>query len=121
MSEESNTHEFSDSQFGFIPGRDTQIATVLLNDVTTYCNTRGSAGYTCSLEVEGAIDAIPHCILYYKAAAVHLKHHWHVMHTWYSNLTVQMKWCGTLSSIIKVSVGIRQGGVSSPFLFKLLY
>ena len=43
------------------------------------------------------------------------------MHTWYSNLTVQVKWCGTLSSIINVSVGTRQGGLSSPFLFNLFY
>ena len=46
---------------------------------------------------------------------------WHVMHTWYSKLTVQVKWCGKLSSAIKVSVGTRQGGLSSPFLFNLFY
>ena len=72
--EESNTHEFHDLQFGFIPGRGTEIATALLNDVTTYCNTRGSAVYTCSLDAEGAFDAIPHSILFYKAAAVLPKH-----------------------------------------------
>ena len=46
--EESNTHEFHDLQFGFIPGRGTERATSLLNDVATYFNTRGSAVYTCS-------------------------------------------------------------------------
>ena len=56
--EESNTHEFHDLQFGFIPGRGTEIATALLNDVTTYCNTRGSAAYTCSLDTDGAFDAM---------------------------------------------------------------
>ena len=76
--EESNTLEFHDLQFGFIPGKGTEIATALLNDVTTYCNTRGSAVYTCSL------DAIPHSILFYKAAAVLPKHCWH------SKLTVQL-------------------------------
>ena len=119
--EESNTHEFHDLQFGFIPGRGTEIATALLNDVTTYCNTRGSAVYTCTLDAEGAFDAIPHSILFYKAAAVLSKHCWHVMHTWYSKLTVQVKWCGTLSSTIEVGVGTRQGGLSSPFLFNLFY
>ena len=73
--------------------------------------------YTCSLDAEGAFDAIPHSILFYKAATVLPKHYWNVMHTWYSKLTVQVKWCGTLSSAIKVSVGTRQGGLSSPFLF----
>ena len=64
-------------------------------------------------------DAMPHSILFYKAAAVLPKHCWHVMHTWYSKLTVQVKWCGTLSSTIEVGVGTRQGGLSSPFLFNL--
>ena len=120
---ESNKHEFHNLQFGFIPGRGTEIATALLNDVTTYCNTCGSAVYmyTCSLDAEGAFDAIPHSILFYKAAAVPPKHCWHVMHTWYSKLTVQVKWCGTLSSTIVVGVGTRQGGLSSPFLFNLFY
>ena len=68
--EESNTHEFNDLQFGFIPGRITELATALLNDITTYCNTRGSAVYTCSLDAEGAYNAIPHSILFYKAATV---------------------------------------------------
>ena len=119
--EESNTHELHDLQFRFIPGRGTEIATALLNDVTTYCNTRGSAVYTCSLDAEGAFDAIPHSIIFYKAAAVFPKHCWHLMHTLYSKLTVQVKWCGTLGSTIEVGVGTRQGGLSSPFLFNLFY
>ena len=68
--EESNTHKFNELQFGFIPGRIAELATALLNDVTTYCNTRGSAVYSCSLDVEGAYNAIPHSILFYKAATV---------------------------------------------------
>ena len=77
--------------------------------------------YTSSLDAEGDFDAIPHSISFYKAAAVLPKHCWHVMHTWYSKLTVQVKWCGTLSSTIEVSVGTRQRGFSSPFLFNLFY
>ena len=41
--EESNSHEYHELQFGFIPGRGTEIATALFNDVTTYCNACGSA------------------------------------------------------------------------------
>ena len=80
--------------------------------------------YTCSLDAEGAFNAIPQRILFYKLAAVLPKHCWHVMHTWYSNLTVQVKWCGTLNSTIKVSVacvGTRQGHLYSSFLFNLFY
>ena len=30
-------HQFSDLQFGFVPGRDTNMATALANDVISYC------------------------------------------------------------------------------------
>ena len=79
--EESNSHEYHEFQFGFIPGRGTEIATALFNDVTTYCNARGSAVYTCSLDAEGAFDAIPHSILFHNAAAALPRHCWHVMHS----------------------------------------
>ena len=46
---ESNSHEYRELQFGFIPCRGTEIATALFNDVTTYCNARGSAVYTIYL------------------------------------------------------------------------
>ena len=58
--EESSGHIFSDSQFGFIAGRGTEIATALVNDVKLFCNSKNSAMYSCSLDAEGAFDAIPH-------------------------------------------------------------
>ena len=102
--EESNSHEYHEFQFGFIPGRGTEIANALFNDVTTYCNARGSAVYTCSLDAKGAFDAIPHSILFYKAAASLPKHCWHVMLSWYSRLTLLIKCCGKLSRKISVCV-----------------
>ena len=39
--DESNySHQYHELQFRFIPGRGTEIATALFNDVTTYCNAR---------------------------------------------------------------------------------
>ena len=61
--EESSSHIFSDSQFGFVAGRGTEIAIALVNDVKLYCNSKNSAVYSCSLDAEGAFDAIPHSVL----------------------------------------------------------
>ena len=119
--EESNSHEYHELQFGFIPGRGTEITTALFNGVTTYCNARSSAVYTCSIDAEGALDAIPASILFNKAAAALHKHCWHVMHSWYSRLTIQVKWRGKLSRTFSVCVSTRQGGLSSPFLFIIFY
>ena len=119
--EESSGHIFSDSQFGFVSGRGTEIATALVNDVISYANVRGSTVYTCSLDAEGAFDAIPHCVLFKKASEVLPDYCWHVMVNWYEKLTVQIKWCKQLSVKISVYIGTRQGGISSPLLFNIFY
>ena len=63
-------HDFSDLQFGFITGRGTNMAVSLVNDVISYCTERGSPVYTCSLDAQGAFDAIPHAVLFQKAMDV---------------------------------------------------
>ena len=39
------------------------LATVMAHDISEYCVAQGSAVYMCSLDVEGAYDALPHAIL----------------------------------------------------------
>ena len=102
-------------------GRGTEIATALVNDVISYANVRGSTVYTCSLDAEGAFDAIPHCVLFKKASEVLPDYCWHVMVNWYEKLTVQIKWCKQFSVKISVYIGTRQGGISSPLLFNIFY
>ena len=77
--EESSGHIFSDSQFGFVSGRGTEIVTALVNDVISYANVRGSTVYTCLLDAEGAFDAIQNCVLFKKASEVLPDYCWHVM------------------------------------------
>ena len=63
----SSQHECSDLQFGFIPGRGTELATVLIDDVMTYCST-----IKCSLDAEGAFDAIRRYHIVYYLRRPHL-------------------------------------------------
>ena len=92
-----------------------------MNDVKLFCNSKNSAVYSCSLDAEGAFDAIPHSVLFAKASTALPDHCWHVMVKWYNRLNVQIKWCNQLSSKVKICVGTRQGGLSSPFLFNMFY
>ena len=95
------------------------MATTLLRDVISYSTNRGSIVYTCSLDGEGAFDAIPHAILFDRASDVLPDHCWKIMYDWYCNLHVQIKWNGMLSRSIKVSIGTRIGGLTSPMLFNV--
>ena len=118
--EESSSHVFSDLQFGFVPGRGTEMATAEVNDVF-YTNTRGSTVCTCSLDAEGAFNAIPHCVILENAFSVLPEHCWHIMFNWYNRRTVQVKWCQKLSTKIDVCIGTMQNGISSPLLFNIIY
>ena len=119
--EESSDHKVSDSQFGFVSGRGTEIATALVNDLISYANVRGSTIYTCSLDSEGAFNVIPHCVLFKKTSEVLPDYCWHLMVNWYKKLTVQTKWCKQFSEKISVCIGPGQGGISSPLLFNIFY
>ena len=67
------------------------MATALANDVISYCTKRGSTVYACSLDAEGAFDAVPHSILFYKAMDVIPDHCWLLLVNWYKSITVQIK------------------------------
>ena len=59
-------HNVSDLQFGFVAGRETDMAASLTkcNDVISLSTKRGSPVYTCSLDAEEAFDVIPYSILF---------------------------------------------------------
>ena len=114
-------HQFSDAQFGFIEGRGTQMAITLVNDVVKYCTQRGSRLYTCSLDAEGAFDAIPHSILFRKASGVIPDQMWRILFDWYSDLKVYIRWNNSLNGCIQLLKGTRQGGLPSSFLLNLFY
>ena len=94
--EESNTGCFNNMQFGFVEGRGTNMAIRLASDVTEYCNKRGSSVYACALDAEMAFDGIPHSILLHKAVGVIPDVWWRILHKWYSELHIKVKWNGKL-------------------------
>jgi hypothetical protein len=73
------------------------------------------------LDAEGAFDALPHEILFAKAMDVIPDHCWAMLVSWYRKITVKIKWGTQLGSSIMIEKGTRQGGLSSPFLFNLIY
>ena len=118
---EHTTHEFSDSQYGFVDGRDTKMAVTTTVDVINYCNSRGSAVYACTLDAEKAFDAIPHGVLLYKTIGIIDNHWWRLLYKWYSNLQAVIKWNNRLSDPFRMERGTRQGGLTSPFMFNVIY
>ena len=114
-------HEFHDLQFGFISSRGTSMAGALTHDVIDYCINNDSPVYACALDAEAAFDGIPHDIMFDKALGIIPTIYCRLLMHWYRRLTVVIKWYDRISDPILVQRGTRQGGLSSPFLFNLLY
>ena len=116
MQDETGHYDYSSLQFGFVPGRGTAMAAALTNDVISFGTSRGSTVYSCSLDAEGAFDAIPHPILFRKAMESIPTHCWKMLVYWYGRLAIQIKWNRKLSEPINVLRGTRQGGLSCFYL-----
>ena len=84
-------YEYSKSQFGFIPGRGTDIANCLAHDVASYCWSPGSATFLCSLDAAGAFDSIPHPVIFHKTMDVLPDNEWMLLVYWYLKLKVCIK------------------------------
>ena len=97
------------------------MAATTVNDIFNFCNNRGSPVYSCSLDAEGAFDAIPHCIIFDKLSKLINDDWWCCIYNWYTNIYVKLKWNNIMSKIIFIKKGTRQGGLSSPFIFNIFY
>jgi len=97
------------------------MAASLTADVINYFNSRGSEVYACALDAEGAFDSIPHAVIFKKTLGVIPKPLWRILVYWYDRLVVTIRWNNRLSDKLKIHKGTRQGGLSSPFLFNVVY
>ena len=113
--------QFNPSQFGFVKNRSTQMATALAHDVCAYSVASGSPVFACSLDAEGAFDALPHSVILDKAIGVIPAQSWNILHNWYANMCVFVRWNNQLGKKIPVRKGTRQGGLTSPYLYNLYY
>ena len=103
------THTPHPAQFGFVDGRGTDMAISLAHDVMAYFNDRGSAVYTCSLDAEGAFDAIPHVVIFGKLDGIMPDYAWRVLYAWYRQMYVTIRLHGALGQRLPVKRGTRQG------------
>ena len=107
------------TQFGFRKGRGTSFGCSLLNDVASYFNDNGSPVYMCSLDAEKCFDNIWHDALFYKLQNVLPTPHWMFLYRWYTNLRACVRWNSEYSKEFKVTRGMRQGSLLSPFFFNI--
>ena len=74
----------------------------------------------CALDLSKAFDEVQHDILFSKLMKRNVPRNFiQLLRNWYSNSTICIKWHFCFSHEVKLSAGVRQGGVLSPSLFAL--
>ena len=108
------------NQFGFKENHSTDMCIHLLKDIINYYNTLGSPVFCCFLDVRKAFDRVDHSILFRKL----LKRRVPVyivqfIAKWYGAQEMHVKWGRSVSSPFRVTNGIKQGGLLSPYLYNV--
>ena len=114
-------HQPYPAQFSFASDRGTDMAVALAHGVSEYFSRRGSMVFTCSLDAQGAFDDIPHSVIFAKLYGVLPVHVWLLPYRWYSFMHLTACLHGSLCRRLRVERGVRQGSITSPWLFNLVY
>ena len=114
-------HQPHPAQFGFASDRGTDMAIALAHDVSEHFSRRGSPVFTCSLDAQGAFDHIPHSVIFAKLDGVLPNHVWRLLYRWYSSMYVTVRLNASLGRRLRVERGVRQGSITSPWMFNLVY
>jgi len=110
----------SDNQFGFKKALGCNHAVYCVRNITNHYVSNGSTVNLCALDISKAFDRVNHHGLFVKLMrrfipVTLLK----VLEHWLSICFTYVNWNSAFSNRFKLTAGVRQGGVLSPYLFAL--
>ena len=83
-----------------------------------YFTANRSTVNVCTLDVKKAFDYLNHNVLFIKLMNKNLPIFFiNLLRCWYSKVLIAVKWGSSMSDFVKLSAGMRQGGILSPCLF----
>ena len=108
----------SGRQFGFKKGVGCNHAIFTVRKTIDYFTSNRSTVNICTLDVRKAFDVLNHNVLFMKlmdrnAPIFFIK----LLRCWYSKVYTAVKWGSVISDYVRLSSGVRQGGILSPYLF----
>ena len=116
----SNFLVTSSHQFGFKPKHSTDACIYILKESIDRYVEQQSSVYLCFLDASKAFDRVNHFSLFNKLIKRGVPGYLvRIMMFWYSNQKMCVRWGNTMSTGFKVTNGVRQGGILSPYLFNI--
>jgi Reverse transcriptase (RNA-dependent DNA polymerase) len=117
----NNIKEFfvtSDLQFGFKAGIGCNHAIYTVRTIIDHYTANNSTVNLCALDLTKAFDKVPYVPLFAKLMDRNMPRNIIVLLLrWYQNSFTMVKWNNCISITVRLSAGVRQGGVLSPYLF----
>ena len=115
-----NDHPY---QFGFKRDHSTDLCTYAFKNTVRYYTSRNSHVFTCFVDFNKAFDNVDYWLLFCKMYDLFhdckSKCFIRLLACWYSTQVTFVRWQNTKSDSFCISNGVRQGGILSPFLFRL--
>jgi hypothetical protein len=85
---------------------------------TSFLTDRGTTASICTLDISKAFDKVDHYCLYTKLVHRGVPRVFiSLLACWYDKCYVSVRWDNCLSLPFRVTAGVRQGGILSPYLF----
>lgn len=109
-----------DNQFGFKKAHGCSHAIYTLRCAIDHYTSRGTTVNICAIDLSKAFDKMNHHGLFTKLMQRGIPSNLlRILETWFKMGCTCVKWCSTYSVFFKLSCGIRQGGVLSPYFFAI--
>jgi hypothetical protein len=110
----------STHQFCFKPKHSTDACIYVLKESIDRYVEQQSSVYLCFLDASKAFDRVNHFSLFNKLINRGVPGYLvRILAFWYSNQNMCVRWGNTMSKGFKVTNGVRQGGILSPYLFNI--
>ena len=110
----------SEYQFAYQEKISTTACSWAVTSVIEHFNNRGTAVYGAAMDMSKAFDMVEWCSLFETPINRNVEYLFlRLLLFIYKNQSCEVKWCGHSSQRFNVSNGVRQGAVSSAFLFSV--
>lgn len=108
------------NQFGFKKKHGTDQCIYVLKEIIDLYRTLNGSVFVCFLDASKAFDRVNHRTLFKQLGERGVPPYiLRILIYWYNNQTTCIRWSGMLSIKFKVTNGVRQGGILSPYLFNV--
>ena len=110
----------TDHQFGYKSGVGTDSSILVLKEVAKRYQSRSTNVFLAFLDASKAFDRVSFTVLFNILEKRGVPNYIiRLLSFWYSSQEVQAQWGNDFSDMFKVSNGVKQGGILSPYLFNV--